>query len=80
MIDNVDKVLEENYLVSLENMKSILLAGEGTDKANKSQLTICCRWKDNEVSDNSFGIVEIPQVQIRIVCAPIIALISLPPI
>ena len=47
MIENLGQVLERHLLASLGNKKFALLADESTDKANRSQLAIFCRWNHN---------------------------------
>ena len=59
MIENFGDVLERHCLASLGNNKFALLADESTDKANRSQLAIYCRWNDNgTVSDHFMGLIE----------------------
>lgn len=59
MIENLGEVLERYFLVSLQNKKFALLADESTDKANRSQLSIFCRWNHNgSVSEHFMGLIE----------------------
>ena len=64
MIENLGEVLERRCLASLGDKKFALLADESTDKANRSQLAIYCRWNDNgSVSDHFMGLIEMDRTR-----------------
>ena len=64
MLANLSQVIEDQLLKSLRGKKFSLLADESTDTANRSQLSIFCRWNNNGiVGDHYMGLVHLERAR-----------------
>lgn len=61
IIEAISRPIEEELLSSLRNAKYFaLLADESTDKANREQFSIMCKWlHNNEVKGHYMGLIHV---------------------